>query len=374
MGYEIAEGPEVETGWRNFEALNIPEDHPARSPLDTFYVDFGPPGSGPAPNAHLARADPAPRAGKAAHLRRRAESTYRKDTPDATHLPVFHQIEGPSSTMASPSRNRRHDRHVRSRHLRRGRVRPRLRPAFLPFTEPSAEFETPCAICGGDGCRTCSGIGWIELGGCGMVHPAVFEATGMDRRSGQDSLSAPDRPLRDDASRHCGLRSLIENDVRFVGHSEPRKRPPPLECRRPPLLVAIVDAAAGVAHGLARPWRRSPVSLTPSGWWSKGSSGWGKGLDDIVLAHVLGIAPIAGAPIASVGSSSTEIPGATGRRGRVRGLELQRRRRRTAGAGGGGAAGWASRSSAGRMKGVVSNGMICSARELGLGGTTTPGF
>jgi len=218
MGYEIAEGPEVETGWRNFEALNIPEDHPARSPLDTFYVDFGEPWS------VLLRPHTSP---VQIRLLQRGElpiyavapgRTYRKDTPDSTHLPVFHQIEGLVVDKGVTFADLKGTIDTFVRAIFGDRTRTRLRPAYFPFTEPSAEFEMSCVICGGEGCRTCSGVGWIELGGCGMVHPAVFEATGVDAEEwtgfafgfGIDRLAIMRHAIAD-------LRVMIENDVRFLG-------------------------------------------------------------------------------------------------------------------------------------------------------------
>jgi phenylalanyl-tRNA synthetase alpha chain len=218
MGYEIAEGPEVETGWRNFEALNIPEDHPARSPLDTFYVDFGEPWS------VLLRPHTSP---VQIRLLERGVlpiyavvpgRTYRKDTPDSTHLPVFHQIEGLVVDRGVTFADLKGTIDTFVRAIFGEATRTRLRPAYFPFTEPSAEFEMSCVICGGDGCRTCSGVGWIELGGCGMVHPAVFEATGVDPEEwtgfafgfGIDRIAIMHHGIAD-------LRVMIENDVRFLG-------------------------------------------------------------------------------------------------------------------------------------------------------------
>jgi phenylalanyl-tRNA synthetase alpha chain len=217
MGYEIAEGPEVETGWRNFEALNIPEDHPARSPLDTFYVDFAEPWS------VLLRPHTSPvqirllQRGVLPIYAVAPGRTYRKDTPDSTHLPVFHQIEGlvVDRRVTFADLKGTIDTFVRA--IFGEGTRTRLRPAYFPFTEPSAEFEMSCVICGGEGCRTCSGVGWIELGGCGMVHPAVFEATGVDPEEwtgfafgfGIDRIAIMRHNIAD-------LRVMIENDVRFL--------------------------------------------------------------------------------------------------------------------------------------------------------------
>jgi phenylalanyl-tRNA synthetase alpha chain len=218
LGYEIAEGPEVETGWRNFEALNIPEDHPARSPLDTFYVDYGEPWS------VLLRPHTSPvqirllQRGVLPIYAVAPGRTFRKDTPDSTHLPVFHQIEGLVVDRGVTFADLKGTIDTFVRAIFGEGTRTRLRPAYFPFTEPSAEFEMSCVICGGDGCRTCSGVGWIELGGCGMVHPAVFEATGVDPEEwtgfafgfGIDRIAIMRHEIAD-------LRVMIENDVRFLG-------------------------------------------------------------------------------------------------------------------------------------------------------------
>lgn len=218
MGYEIAEGLEVETDWRNFDALNIPEDHPARSVFDTFYVEFGEPWrvvlrphTSPVQVRLLER-------GTLPIYAVAPGRTYRKDTPDSTHLPVFHQIEGlvVDRGVTFADLKGTIDSFVEA--IFGKQTRTRLRPAYFPFTEPSAEFEMSCVICGGEGCRTCAGVGWIELGGCGMVHPAVFEATGVDPEEwtgfafgfGIDRLAIMRHEIAD-------LRVMVENDVRFLG-------------------------------------------------------------------------------------------------------------------------------------------------------------
>ncbi len=221
MGFEVAEGPEVETDWYNFEALNIPPGHPARDMYDTMYLELG------TPETVLLRTHTSP---TQIHLLEKAVAEgslpvhavmpgrcYRLDTPDARHLPVFHQIEGLVV-----------DRDVTFGDLAGvietftaayfgSDIHARLRPAYFPFTEPSAEFEITCTICRGDGCRTCSRTGWIELGGCGMVDPAVFEAVGVDPTiwSGFAFGFGIDRCAQ---MRHgiADMRALIENDLRFV--------------------------------------------------------------------------------------------------------------------------------------------------------------
>jgi len=217
MGYEIAEGPEVETDWYNFTALNMPRYHSARSIQDSFYLDLD---DG---ETFLLRSQTSP---VQIRLLERGDlpiyavapgRVYRRDTPDQRHLPVFHQIEGlvvdegvSFADLAGTVET------FVGAIFGRG-IASRLRPAYFPFTEPSAEFEITCTICRGAGCRTCSGSGWLELGGCGMVHPAVFEATGVDHERwsgfafgfGIDRIAAMRHEIED-------LRSLIENDIRFL--------------------------------------------------------------------------------------------------------------------------------------------------------------
>jgi phenylalanyl-tRNA synthetase alpha chain len=142
---------------------------------------------------------------------------YRRDTPDARHLPVFHQIEGIVIDEGVTFSDLAGTIETFVQAIFGGDISARLRPAYFPFTEPSAEFEVTCTICHGAGCRTCSNTGWIELGGCGMVHPAVFEATGVDPERwsgfafgfGIDRIAFMRHEFED-------LRSLIENDLRFL--------------------------------------------------------------------------------------------------------------------------------------------------------------
>ena len=217
MGYTVAEGPEVETDWHNFEALNIPRGHPARSSFDTLYVDWG------EPESTLLRAHTSPVQIRVMQSRPppiysiMPGKVYRKDTPDARHTPSFNQIEGLVV-----------DRGITFGHLAGTietftgayfgpAIHSRLRPGYFPFTEPSAEFEVTCTICEGRGCRTCSGTGWIELGGCGMVHPNVFGSVGIDPEEwsgfafgfGIDRLAQMRHAISD-------MRVLLENDIRFI--------------------------------------------------------------------------------------------------------------------------------------------------------------
>ena len=221
MGFEVAEGPDIETDWYNFGALNIPPAHPARGMWDTFYLNLG------APESTLLRTHTSP---VQIHLMEAAVANdglpihavmpgrcYRRDTPDASHLPVFHQIEGLVVDKGITFADLAGTIEVFTSAYFGADIHSRLRPAYFPFTEPSAEFEVTCTICRGRGCRTCSQTGWIELGGCGMVDPAVFDAVGIDgdRWTGYAFGFGIDRCAQ---MRHqiADMRALNENDIRFL--------------------------------------------------------------------------------------------------------------------------------------------------------------
>jgi len=221
MGFTVADGPEVESDWYNFEALNIPPAHPARGLWDTFYVDLG------EPETVVLRTHTSP---TQVHLMEEAvaEGTlpihsvmpgrcYRRDTPDARHLYAFHQIEGLVIDRGITFADLAGVIETFTRAYFGPDITSRLRPGYFPFTEPSAEFEVTCTICRGEGCRTCSFTGWIELGGCGMVDPAVLDAVGIDKATwsgfafgfGIDRCAQMRHQLSD-------MRALIENDARFL--------------------------------------------------------------------------------------------------------------------------------------------------------------
>ena len=222
MGYELAEGPEAEAEWFNFDALNIPPDHPARSMQDTFFV-------GSEASGVVMRTQTSP-----IQLRAMLERelpvyvvapgrVYRTDELDATHTPVFHQIEGlaidEGITMAHLKGTLDH---LAESMFGEG-VRTRLRPSYFPFTEPSAELDLECFVCRGTSvgdasnpCRTCGSEGWIEWGGCGMVNPRVLRAAGIDtdRYSGFAFGMGVERTLM---FRHgvTDMRDMVEGDIRF---------------------------------------------------------------------------------------------------------------------------------------------------------------
>jgi phenylalanyl-tRNA synthetase alpha chain len=211
-GFEVVDGPEVEDEFHNFEALNIPADHPARAMQDTFYLA----------NGGLLRTHTSPmqiRALKNAEppLRLIAPGrVYRRDS-DLTHTPMFHQVE---ILVVAKHVSMAHLKHILSEFLTRFFERElamRLRPSYFPFTEPSAEVDVECVNCAGAGCAVCKHSGWLEVLGCGMVHPNVFRNVGIDAETysgyaagmGIERLAMLRHGVND-------LRLFFENDLRFL--------------------------------------------------------------------------------------------------------------------------------------------------------------
>jgi len=220
LGYHVAEGPEAELAWYNFDALNTPPDHPARLESDTMYLDYGNPEdemllrthTSPVQARYMEQHDPpvyivAP--GK----------TYRNDTVDATHLPVFYQLEGLAVDEGITFSDLKGTLGEFARQFFGPKTRIRLRPHFFPFTEPSAELDVSCFNCDGgeSSCRVCKGVGWLEMLGCGMVDPRVFDAVGYDSNAvtgfafgmGVERLAMVRHGI--DSIRH-----FVDNDVRFL--------------------------------------------------------------------------------------------------------------------------------------------------------------
>jgi phenylalanyl-tRNA synthetase alpha chain len=180
LGYKVEEGPEVEDDWHNFEALNFPPGHPARAMQDTLYVNLG------EPEQVLLRTHTSPVQVRVMETQKppiysvMPGRTYRNETLDARHSPVFHQIEGLAVDHGITFGDLAGTLEAFTSAYFGKKLKSRLIPSFFPFTEPSAEFAITCVFCDGAGCRVCSKTGWIELGGCGMVDPNVFEAVGID--------------------------------------------------------------------------------------------------------------------------------------------------------------------------------------------------
>ena len=212
IGFEVAEGPEIESDYYNFEALNIPADHPARAMHDTFYFD----------EHTVLRTHTSPVQIRVMKERRpplriiAPGRVYRCDS-DVTHTPMFHQVEGfmvDETTSFADLKGLLGD-FMRAYFDKDLAVR--FRPSYFPFTEPSAEFDIQCVICGGEGCRVCKQTGWLEVGGCGMIHPQVFTNVGIDNERytgfafglGVERMAMLRYGVND-------LRLFFENDLRFL--------------------------------------------------------------------------------------------------------------------------------------------------------------
>ncbi len=226
VGYSVEEGPEIEDDYHNFEALNIPAHHPARAMHDTFYVDTGffhkqginTQGAG----AYVLRTHTSPVQVRVMENQQPPiriicpGRVYRCDS-DLTHTPMFHQVEGLviDKNVSFADLKGTIDQFLKSFFEADAPVR--FRPSYFPFTEPSAEFDIQCTSCHGEGCRICSHTGWLEVGGCGMVHPNVLRASGVDAEEytgfafgvGVERLAMMRYGVND-------LRLFFENDIKFL--------------------------------------------------------------------------------------------------------------------------------------------------------------
>lgn len=213
MGFEVVEGPEVEFDHYNFELLNLPKNHPARDAQDTFYID----------DEIVLRTHTSPVQARVMTTRKPPirvvcpGRVYRVDECDATHSPVFHQLEGLVVDEGISMGDLKGTLDLFAKKLYGADIRTRFRPSFFPFTEPSAEFDVSCAACGGAGCRVCKASGWIEVLGCGMVNPKVLDMCGIDSKKytgfafgmGIERLSILKYNVPD-------MRYFYENDLRFL--------------------------------------------------------------------------------------------------------------------------------------------------------------
>ncbi|MCR5399011.1 MAG: phenylalanine--tRNA ligase subunit alpha [Lachnospiraceae bacterium] len=213
MGYEVVEGPEIETDYYNFEALNIPADHPAKDEQDTFYIN----------GEYLLRTQTS---GTQVHVMEKGKlpirmiapgRVFRSDEVDATHSPSFHQIEGLVIDKHITFADLKGTLGEFAKELFGQDTRVRFRPHHFNFTEPSAEMDVSCFKCGGSGCRFCKGTGWIEILGCGMVHPNVLKMSRIDPEQysgfafgiGLERIALLKYEIDD-------MRLLYENDARFL--------------------------------------------------------------------------------------------------------------------------------------------------------------
>ena len=203
MGYEVVEGPEVEYDEYNFEKLNIPADHPAKDEQDTFYIN----------KDIVLRTQTSPVQARVMEQGK----LFRSDEVDATHSPSFHQIEGLVIDKNISFADLKGTLEVFAKELFGPETKTKFRPHHFPFTEPSAEVDVTCFKCGGKGCRFCKGSGWIEILGCGMVHPHVLEMCGIDPEEyngfafgvGLERIALLKYEIDD-------MRLLYENDIRFL--------------------------------------------------------------------------------------------------------------------------------------------------------------
>ncbi len=213
LGFSVAEGPEIETQWRNFDALNFPPEHPARDMQDTFFLE----------NDSVLRTHTSP-----VQVRLMLEETppirsimpgrvYRNEAIDAGHYCLFHQVEGLYVDKHVTMGELKATLELFCREYFGENVKLRFRPSFFPFTEPSSEMDVSCFLCGGKGCRVCKQTGWLEIGGCGMVDPNVFKAVNIDSEEytgyafgmGIERIAMMKYGITD-------IRLLFENDVRFL--------------------------------------------------------------------------------------------------------------------------------------------------------------
>lgn len=211
-GFSIEDGPEIEDEWHNFEALNIPANHPARAMHDTFYF-----GDGRLLRTHTSPVQVRAMQGRTPPFRVIAPGRVYRNDSDMTHTPMFHQVEGLVVDEGITFANLKAVLLGFMRALFEKDVNMRLRPSYFPFTEPSAEVDISCVACGGSGCRVCKNTGWVEVAGCGVVHPNVLRAVDIDpeRYTGYAFGMGIDRltMLRYNVN---DIRLYFENDLRFL--------------------------------------------------------------------------------------------------------------------------------------------------------------
>jgi phenylalanyl-tRNA synthetase alpha chain len=213
MGFAIEEGPEVERDYYNFEALNIPKDHPARGEQDTFYIN----------DSVVLRTQTSPVQIRTMEIEKppikmiSPGKVYRSDAADATHSPIFYQIEGLVVDKGITFADLKGTLESFTKKMFGEKMEMKFRPHHFPFTEPSAEMDATCFVCNGEGCKVCKGSGWIELLGCGMVHPQVLRNCGIDPEIysgfafgfGLDRITMLKYGIDD-------IRALYESDMRFL--------------------------------------------------------------------------------------------------------------------------------------------------------------
>jgi len=213
MGFAIEEGPEVETDYYNFEALNIPKNHPARGEQDTFYINDGIVLRTQTSGIQIRTME-----NQKPPIKMIAPGkVYRSDAADATHSPIFYQIEGLIVDKDITFADLKGTLELFTQKMFGDKIKTKFRPHHFPFTEPSAEMDATCFVCNGEGCKVCKGSGWIEILGCGMVHPKVLKNCGIDPEVysgfafgfGLDRITMLKYGIDD-------IRALYESDMRFL--------------------------------------------------------------------------------------------------------------------------------------------------------------
>lgn len=213
LGFSVESGPEIETDWYNFEALNIPPYHPARDMFSSFYLD-----QGLLLRSHTSPVQIRVMEKRGVPLRIIAPGrVYRVDQFDSTHSPFFHQVEGLYVDEGVSFAQLKGDLELFAKRIFSEKAKVRFFPSYFPFTEPSAEWSISCPICHGDGCRVCAGSGWLEISGCGMVHPQVLRNMGIDHLRysgyafgmGTERIAMIKYIIND-------IRLFYENDFRFL--------------------------------------------------------------------------------------------------------------------------------------------------------------
>lgn len=219
LGFEVQEGKEIEDEWHNFQALNIPLEHPSRDMFDTFYLDLKPSGA----YKHLLRSHTSPSQIRLMKKRKPPLAflvpgrVYRPDAVDASHSFMFHQIEGFAVSRDINFSHLKGALVYFAKHMFSDKAKLRFRPHFFPFTEPSAEVDISCIICKGKGCSVCKRTGWLEILGCGMIHPNVLKACKINPKTyqgfafgmGIERIAMLKFGIND-------IRLFFENDIRFL--------------------------------------------------------------------------------------------------------------------------------------------------------------
>ena len=362
MGYEVVEGPEIEYDYYNFEALNIPANHPAKDEQDTFYIN----------DKIVLRTQTSPvqvremEKGKLPIRMIAPGRVFRSDEVDATHSPSFHQIEGLVIDKNITFADLKGTLAEFARQLFGQDTKVKFRPHHFPFTEPSAEMDVTCFKCGGKGCRFCKGEGWIEILGCGMVHPRVLRMSGIDPEEysgfafgiGLERIALLKYEIDD-------MRLLYENDQRFLNQFSVSN-----EKENKAIMNTSLKWIKELVPGLACTPQEYMDAMTLSGSKVEGYENMDEDLDKIVIGQVKRIErhPDADKLVicqVDIGTETTQI--VTGATNVTEGCKVPvvLDGGRVAGGHDGSRTAGGIKIKKGKLRGVESNGMMCSIEELG---------